>query len=447
MDNDDIEPLIDQTFSIVVRYWESFAQSTQEKAHAVIAEMIQKHNKLLQDRIGMLPSLKSISVFTKIEAEINRLRAKASVNQYEAFTRRCRDENASVVFQALKEMVPYLETHQELIHETTINQHPSPVVAELCRSILDASVRFTQSRSEISMLAAQCLGLIGCLDPSRTETVRPRRETLVLSNFTRADEAVEFVAFLLETVLVKSFHSATNAVSQAFVAYAMQELLRFCEFGNKATAYRPRSSQGSPTYQRWIQIPETVRSTLTPFLNSKYEVRRLVNAPPKPFAKYPIFSREMGHTTWLRNFAEDLLRRPKGENPERMFPVLARIIKGHDLNIATFLLPFAVVNVILGGTEEEVEDISQELLFVLESELKGSGPEAENVRQCSEVSKMRSSKYHHTRLTSHRMSSRCLTTCRSGCRRNASSSTRPGCLHHALEGSHLSLTRLLLSPR
>lgn len=387
---DEIEQLIDQTFSIVVRYWDSFTPDSQEKAHGIISGMVQKHNTLLQERIWMLPSLKSIPVFSKIEAEIGRFREKSPVNQFEAFTKRCRDESASVVAQSLQELRSYLETNQQFIHETTVSQHPSPVVAELCRSVLDASIRFTESHSEIAILAAECLGLIGCLDPSRTETVRPRREIVVLSNFERADEAVEFIAFMLESVLVKAYQSATNAINQAYIAYAMQEMLKFCGFDNEATAYRPRSSQGSPTYNRWIEIPETVRSTLTPFLNSKYEIKRPINRDQKPTQDYPIFRPGISHAVWLREFVFDLLLRPKGDNPQMMFPVLSRIIKDHDSSIATFLLPFAVVNVILGGTEQEIKVVGQELLVILQTEISESGLRADSLKQCSEVRFVRS---------------------------------------------------------
>ncbi|KAL0265042.1 serine/threonine-protein kinase M1 [Diplodia seriata] len=382
VEKDEVELLIDQTFSVVVRYWDSFTPDSQKKAYSVISGIVLEHDELLQERIDMLPSLQSIPLFSKTESRINQFRVKSSVNRFEAFTRRCRDENASVVAQALKELRLYLETNQQFIHETTVAQHPSNVVAQLCRSILDASVRFTESRSEIAILAAQCLGLVGCLDPSRTETVRPRREILVLSNLERADEAIEFIAFMLESVLVKAFQSATNAISQAFIAYVMQEMLRFCGFSNESTTYRPRSSQGSPHYQRWNEIPETIRSTLTPFLSSKYEVKRRENQVPTQ--EYPIYKPKLTHTTWLRDFVHDLLLRPKGDNTRQIFPTLSKIIRGHDLAIPTFLLPFTVVNVILGGTEKEVENIVQELVLILETGIDGSGPEADTLKQCSE---------------------------------------------------------------
>ncbi|KAK8173648.1 hypothetical protein IWX90DRAFT_148777 [Phyllosticta citrichinensis] len=383
VDDEDVEFLIDQTFSIVEQNWESFSPAGQAKAHDVVAGLVNGHKVAVQERVNMLPSFDSIPVMSKISAQINRFRAHSVDELCQAFSKRCRDESAIVVTQALKELIPFLEDNQQFIHDSTINQHPSPVVMDLCRSILDASTRFTESHPKVANLSAQCLGVFGALDPSRAETIRPRREILMMSNFTRLDESNEFVAFMLETVLAKSFHSATNAKSQAFIAYAMQECLKFCGLDQDVLSYRPRASQASPAHQLWIRMPESVRSTLTPFLSSKYSTDsvRPVNRLPQ---KYPIFSPDLGHSKWLKQFVYDMLLNGKGENPQIVFPVLAKIIRSHDVAIATFLLPFTVVNIALGGTEREIQNIIDEFLLILDSEITGPGPEADNIKRCSE---------------------------------------------------------------
>ncbi|KAK8184448.1 hypothetical protein BC567DRAFT_246964 [Phyllosticta citribraziliensis] len=363
--------------------WESFSPAGQAKAHDVVSDLVNGHKAAVQERVNVLPSFDSIPVMSKISAQINRFRAHSVDELCQAFSKRCRDESAIVVTQALKELIPFLEDNQPFIHDSTINQHPSPVVMDLCRSILDVSTRFTESHPKVANLSAQCLGVFGALDPSRAETIRPRREILMMSNFTRLDESNEFVAFMLETVLAKSFHSATNAKSQAFIAYAMQECLKFCGLDQDVLSYRPRASQASPAHQLWIRMPESVRSTLTPFLSSKYSTGsvRPVNRLPQ---KYPIFSPGLGHSKWLKQFVYDMLLNGKGENPQIVFPVLAKIIRSHDVAIATFLLPFTVVNIALGGTEQEIQNIIDEFLLILNTEITGPGPESDNIKRCSE---------------------------------------------------------------
>jgi serine/threonine-protein kinase ATR len=347
--------------------------------------MLKTHNTLIRDRIEMIPSLAGIDLLQKFEGEINRFKAALDpMVHFEAFSRRCKDESATIVQQALVELVPFLGAHQKLIHESAVSEQPSPYIARVSRAIMDASVRFKETQSEILDLCGQCLGIIGSIDPNRVESLRDKREILMLSNFEKANEVIDFVASMLETVLVESFHSAPTGKTQTYLAYVLQELLKFCGF-RQAVIYRPKSSQSTPTYQRWIQIPEAVRSTLTPYFNSKYVI--VHPSMPADGENFPIFQHGMTHGTWLRTLVFNLLHRGKGDNAQMVFPVLSRVIWGHDLAIPTFLLPFVVLNIVVGGTDIEVESIRAEFLNVLAFDISDvSQPEVENVKQCSEVS-------------------------------------------------------------
>jgi serine/threonine-protein kinase ATR len=327
-------------------------------------------------------------MLSKLEGELSRVKEKTDrVTFINIFSQRLKDENAIVVRHALKELVPFLETNQNILHEAATNQKPFLALPTITRSLLDACVRFGEDHEDIPILCARCLGLIGGLDPYKVEAVREKRNILVLSNFERLDEVVDFCAFLLERVLVKVFHSTTNSRSQGFLAYVMQELLKACGF-TTLSVQRPRASQPGAALQRWNEIPETVRNTLTPFLSSRYMISGI---PSKVAQNYPIFSSGISHSTWLRTFVYDLLQNGKGDNAKIIFTALARIIKAHDLSIATFILPFAVLNIIITGDEKESTTVGQELLRVLQAEVQPSDQtEAVKIKQCSEVSARKS---------------------------------------------------------
>jgi serine/threonine-protein kinase ATR len=385
VEEEDLGYLIDQTFALIVQNWSHFSEETQLQAYGVVDNLIKIHNRLLRERINSLPSLSSIPMMQKFDEEISRLKAMGQPESHLlTFSHRCDDENAVIVGQALNELAPYLEANQKFLHDSAISDKPSRILSTLTRSLLDASVRFAEDYPDITVQCARCLGIIGCLDPHRVEAVREKREMLVLSNFERATEVIDFSAFFLERVLVKVFYATTNARAQGFLAYVMQELLRFCGF-NQIAFHRPRSSQPTVAFQKWMEIPESVRSTLTPFLSSKYMIRS--NAAAPTLETYPIFAQGLSHSEWLRSFVYDLLQRGKGENPQMIFPVLAKIIKGHDLSISSFILPFAALNVVVSGEDQETTDIGQEFLTVLQAEIQPGDPEGgANIKQCSEVS-------------------------------------------------------------
>jgi serine/threonine-protein kinase ATR len=233
------------------------------------------------------------------------------------------------------------------------------------------------------LLSGECLGIIGCIDPNRVDSTRLRRDIMMLSNFESADEVINFVAYMLETVIAEAFHAASTGKAQTYLAYVMQELLKFCGF-RQAVMLRPKSSQSTPTFQRWSLIPEAVRSTLTPYFNTKYVIVHA--ALPAGSNNFPIFEPSVKHGTWLRKLVFVLLHRAKGENAQMIFPVLSRVIWGHDITIPSFLLPFVVLNVVVGGNDEESEDILVEFLEVLRSDMDEASPsEREDIKQCSEV--------------------------------------------------------------
>ncbi|KAH0566290.1 hypothetical protein GP486_000316 [Trichoglossum hirsutum] len=361
---EDIGVLLGNTFSIVVQYWDAFRPETQQRAVDMIGYLLKTYNGLIQSSISTIPLLKSIPALSEFELELGKLRKQVDQRyQYEAFRVRCQHENVTVVERALSELVPFLQENQSFLHISAVSEQPDALIGGLTRSVLDACVKFNDSRPEIANLCAQCLGLIGCVDPNRVEAIRGKRDILVKDNFERADEAIEFVVFFFQEILVKAFLSATDPKAQGFLAYVIQELLKFCAFDVDVTARSRVDSQSNANVRRWLAIPLSVRNTLAPFLTSRYSLT--VNFM-KPDSTYPIFPSERSHGAWLRAFVLDLLGKAVGENAATIFPVCVRVIRGQDISIANFLLPYVALNVIVGGTDQQRKDIGKELLAVLD---------------------------------------------------------------------------------
>ncbi|KAK5137557.1 hypothetical protein LTR08_008537 [Meristemomyces frigidus] len=377
---EDTTKMLDQTFALVLRHWAHFSPELLQATHGKIADLLSKHNKLVQEQIMTLPSLSSIPLLAKFASEIDRLRAQESVESHcRAFEKRLQDESNTTVHQALKELVPFLVEHQEFLHDSAVSEQPVPVLSALLRALLDVTTKYSAAEPEIADLCGKAIGIVGCLDPNRVEATRKQRKVLVLSNFEKASEVVDWVLAMLEDVLVKAFKSVTNTRAQGFLAYVMQELLRFCEF-NEGNTVRTRSSQVPPLQQRWTSMPEHVRITLTPFLTSRYQITNANTTPP--VRNYPDFDVDAGYGSWLRSLVFDLMWKGKGDNPKMVFPLLARLVRMHDLAIASFILPYALLNVVLGGTVAEVQGIAQELLAVLQCQPINS-IQLDTVKQCS----------------------------------------------------------------
>ena len=382
LQSDDIAHVVDQSFALILRHWWALSPELQQATHERVSQIVRDHSQVIQDNVLKLPSLKEIPLLSKIGGEIERLQSGKIVEDHcRAFSNRLRNEGEMVVLRALRELIPFLEKHDEFVHDSAVSEQPAAVLSDLIRALLDATSKYAAESEEAADLCGKALGIIGCLDPNRVEATRKKRRLLVLSNFDKASEVIDWAIVLLEDVLVKAFKSVSNARAQGFLAYVMQELLRFCEFDDGAVL-RPRASQAPSVHQKWMDMPEHVRITLTPFVRSKYVVASNVTIAA-PNRAYPSFSPDSGHSAWLRSLVYDLMWKGKGDNAKMVFPLLARVIRGHDLAIASFMLPYVMLNVVLGGTITDVKGVSDELLAVLGCQ-PSSSVQQECVKLCSE---------------------------------------------------------------
>ena len=382
LESEDIALIADQTFALIIKHWDRLSPDSQQLTHSRISDMIKTHNTTIGEIVMLLPSLSHIPLLSKFGAEVERLQnLESPEGKFKAFAKRLQGESPIVVVQALHELVPFLEAHQGLVHDAAISEQPEQWLSDLVRSLLDATASMAGHSDEAAELCGKCLGLVGCLDPNRVDASKPAKPLMVMSNFDKADETVEWVVVFLEDVLVKAFKSVSNARAQGFLAYVMQELLRFCGF-NDTTALRPRGTQGTTVAQRWQDMSEHVRTTLTPFLTSRYVTTSTTTSSTE--RSYPGFSREVDHSSWLRSLVYDLTGKAKGDNAKMVFPLLARIVRGHDLSIAMFVLPYVLTNVVLGGTVTETKGIQDEISAVLREQSTNT-TEMETIRLCSET--------------------------------------------------------------
>jgi serine/threonine-protein kinase ATR len=380
----DIEPLIDQTLAVIVRNWSVFQDTTQRAAHDLIESIWQNNQTFVLDILDTMPSLSSIPLLSRFAIEISDAKREADHRrQMVAFSHRLLSENVALVDHALVELVDALSESQDWLHQSLLSEKPEPAIAELIRSILDCCVRFG-SNTTIAESCGKALGKVGCLDPSRIETVREKRSFLAISNFGRADETVSFILFFLQEILVKAFLSAPNTRAQGFLAWAMQELLKICEL-EEATALRPRAGMSSTKHKGWLDLDESTRSTLTPFLTSRYFVNVVMVHTQ---CSYPLFaSKAMNHQDWLQTIVLDLLTRAPGENIKMIFTICLRVIRFQDISIPIFILPYAALNLFVSCSEEqqdEKENLVNEMIAILRQPLSGTQEYNENVKLCSE---------------------------------------------------------------
>jgi serine/threonine-protein kinase ATR len=381
-----VESMLQSTFSTIISNWDAFDKASKERAEELFDYLVATHPDMLRRNIDLLPRLNNLTGFGQQAQKLESLRIEVPIpHKFQKFCERLAHQHASVLEQALSELSDYLQKQQGYLQASATSEQPDKVVGELLRSILDACVRFGNNNPRIARLSAECIGKIGCVDSNRVEAVREHKNIVVLSNFGNAEDTTNFVLFLLEEVLVKAFLSATNPKAQGFFSYVMQELLTKCDFRMVFDMYRKNgdlTDAAKALYEKWLNLPESVQMTLSPFLTSKYTV----TAMSRNDVSYPIFQPDKSFNVWLRAFVLDLLEKPYNTNAIFIFDPLCRVIKIQDTSAANFLLPYVVLHSIVLGPDEERENISNELQRILSHAAQsGSHQEVNNLKLCSEV--------------------------------------------------------------
>lgn len=376
LEEDDVEALIETTFYIIGQYWSAFDQDSRDQSKSLLNLLLKDHRDVLERTVDKLPSLRHVGELSEVWQRLEALRTPLdNHNAFSLFIQRLSHENAGVVQQALLELSAYLREHQGYLQTSAISEQPDAVVTDLARALLDCTAKYNSINIEVSRLCAECIGLVGCLDSNRLETVREQREFVVLSNFEDADETTDFVAFLLEEVLVKSFVSTTDVNLQGFLSYVMQELLERCDYRTSVMVQgNHREMQADRIYKKWLSMPQSVREVLTPFLKSRYRLAPM----PKTVTEWPILRPGRSYSNWLRQFTLTLLSKGHNLFAQILFEPLCRAIRVKDLSVAIFLLPYLVVHVTLAQqndvvgievTQEEKNAVWNELILILQQDV------------------------------------------------------------------------------
>ncbi|KAF4984272.1 hypothetical protein FZEAL_484 [Fusarium zealandicum] len=366
LDEEDVEALLETSFFIVTRFWPSLNETTVLVAKQMLKFVVTRYEGVVARYIIKLPSLRHITELKDIETQLEQHRPATLLVEeaLEAFSERINHENSGVVGQALTELVPYLQKNQAALYTSAVGQQSDVIMAALMRSLLDCACKYCGAPGDIARLCTEAVGLIGCLDPSKIETVREQRSIVILNNFESSEETIDFVLFLLEEVLVPAFLSTTDVKFQGFLSFVMQELLCRCDVKAACAMEGTGMIGGNDIYRKFIAMPEVIREVATPFLASRYVVAPMA----APEIEYPIFRPGKPYGNWLRQYVVDLLR--KGQTPyaDTIFEPLARVIRVKDLSIAEYILPYLVLHILLGSrsTQKERDLILGELLAILQ---------------------------------------------------------------------------------
>lgn len=212
------------------------------------------------------------------------------VKRAEMFIRAFELENFNVCVFALKDFHSFLMTNKDTITSWALKEPVSPIVDQMIFALVTVCGRFVEVKSpELKYNALLSFGILGAIDPDRLSPKRPNHPPGTFLPLYTKEKCIQIVSELIEKYLAKLYASTMVVKSQFFVAYAIQELMRFCDF-NFSIANSDYTTEAKP-FSRivWDRLPAPVVELIRPLMTTNY------NTPYSPIveAEHPIFSDEL----------------------------------------------------------------------------------------------------------------------------------------------------------
>ncbi|KAJ3201378.1 hypothetical protein HDU82_008154 [Entophlyctis luteolus] len=194
---------------------------------------------------------------------------------------------------------------------------------------------------------------------------------VTLEAFEAKDPSVAFTCTFIEKQLAPAFRSANNPQSQAHLAFTIQELLQFCNFTAEFQEIGPSSSNkttalgSSETILRlialWQSFSRPTLEVIRPLLVTKYSME----SKAARHLSLPVYSNVNGFKEWLQFWVVDLMCKVTGKYAGRIFSVCTKVVENESINIALYLLPRLVLNILTGESSVHPKEILEEFTIVL----------------------------------------------------------------------------------
>ena len=366
LDSNDTGALIGPTSAAIVASWSTFTESGREIAYRALEGIVRTMRNRIQQHSADIVDLSVIPELEPLARELKELRGtQTPQEELQRILDQSSSDNLTVAMQSLGELKTFmLKQHKDYIREVTSGDMFDPVVGHLLAALFAAACREGDRTEGLRVLAFECIGVLGAVDPDRCEIGVRNASMVVLKNFTDEGEAVIFALHLIQDLLVGAFRSTSDIKYQSHLAYSIQELLKFCQFtpalvaaGNASVPIRVRN--------RWNALPKHVLETVTPLLEARFTLNQSSNAD----IQHPIYPTQSTYREWIQLWTTHLITKASGPIAQKLFGVFRSAVRSKDVVVAHHLLPHLVLNILISGNEDDAFSIRSELLTVLEDQV------------------------------------------------------------------------------
>lgn len=360
---DDMGPYLGVTTASVVAAWSTLPPPCQDIAKRTIEYLFCDHYHDIEDHLNEAADLSSIPYLRKAQKRLKGSRRSWSTQQIlRQIVNRIYSDNSSIAQRALTELKDAIQMkYLDAIRMMAAGDVFDSMISEMMTALLSAASREGDSLETVHTLAFECIGALGALDPDRVDIGIKDTKIIMLSNFDDDEESYAFALHLIQEFLVSIYRSTGDLQYQNFLAYTIQELLKYLQFNTLLEGRTPSAR----TRKRWQSLPKHVIETISPLLDSGYNY----NKQPRPPLQHPIYPSQTTYREWTQLWAEYLIDQVHGSHAYSIFGPLQGVVRSRDAAVAQHILPHIALNILIGGQSSEADMIREEILAVLNDQL------------------------------------------------------------------------------
>ncbi|KAG8865167.1 serine/threonine-protein kinase M1 [Tulasnella sp. 330] len=362
----DFGPHAGPTAAAIVNGWRSFTLTARTAAKEIIDYILLTHGQDMTPYLVGMVTLEGIPELAASNDALATLREGWSTeDQLYNLLDRCINDNITFSVQSLAELKTFMAANTTYFQQMSSGDVFDPAVGAITSTLLRCASRDGEAAEDVRLLAFDCMGALGALDPDRFDLPQETSTMTLIHNFEDKQETIAFVLHLIQDHLAGAYRAASDLRYQNNLAYALQELLRFCGFTSDLIV--PRASDvPSVTRDRWNNLPKHAVEAVAALLES-----RLVSTDRAiEDITIPVYPSVLSYREWVQRWTQHLIGRVAGLQAKQIFEVFRNVVRHQDVSVARHLLPHLLLNGIISGTDGDRDSIRTEIVSVLEDQVK-----------------------------------------------------------------------------
>ncbi|CAA0406623.1 unnamed protein product [Arabidopsis thaliana] len=377
-----IKYVISQIFAALIPFLEKEKEGPHvylDEVVKILEELVLKNRDIVKEHICEFPLLPSIPSLGELNNAIQEARGLMSLkDQLRDIVNGMKHENLNVRYMVACELSKLLYNRNEDVAALIAGELVSDmeILSSLITYLLQGCAEESRTTvgQRLKLVCADCLGAIGAIDPAKVRVASCSRFKIQCSDD-------DLIFELIHKHLARAFRAAQDTIIQDSAALAIQELLKIagCEpslAGNVVVLTPQEHVQVNVSGSRrcggnnevkdrgqklWDRFSNYVKELIAPCLTSRFQLPNVSD----PGSAGPIYRPSMSFRRWLSYWIRKLTAFATGSRVS-IFAACRGIVR-HDMQTATYLLPYLVLDVVCHGTEAARLSISEEILSVLDA--------------------------------------------------------------------------------